>query len=279
LKSTNEPIRSLQNPQVKEWAALQTKKGRDRADAYLIEGAHLVTEALTHGADVTNVMFVPGSSAAAEAERACAAIDDGRVGAVPWIPVAEQVMAKITDAETPQGVAAVVRKRTASLEALFDGRPLASFVAVDAVQDPGNLGTIVRSADAAGASAVLVGIGSADPYNPKTIRATMGSLFHIPIVLCDLRAALPAARARGINVVATSLEARRSCYEASLGGPVCFLLGNEGAGVSPDLQALADETVIIPMRGAAESLNVAMAGTILLFEALRQREFGGRANR
>jgi len=267
----SEPIRSLQNPQVKEWASLATKKGRERAGAYLVEGAHLVVEALRSGADIDAVVFVPGSPAAEEARAAAPAGADRR-----WVAVSEQVLAKIADTETPQGVAAVVRKREPRLDELFrseSGVGLGVYVAVDAIQDPGNLGTVIRSADAAGASAVLLGAGTVDVYNPKTIRATMGSLFHMPVVSCDLAEALPLAKSRGVRVVGTSLAATDTCYAAPLGGAVCFLLGNEGAGVSPRLAALADDNVIIPMRGGAESLNVAMAATVLLFEALRQREF------
>jgi len=261
-----EPIRSLQNPQVKAWSALLTKKGRDAADAFLVEGAHLVTEALRSGFAVDTVIYVPGTAAAEEAARLAGR--DGR-----WMPVSEQVMEKITETRSPQGVAAVVRKRSAGLDELLRHPPVGALVAIDGIQDPGNLGTVIRSADAAGAVGILLGAGTVDVYNPKTIRATMGSLFHLPIVPCDLAEALPRARALGVRVVATSLGATRSCYEAPLGGSVCFLLGNEGAGVSPALEALADESVIIPMRGKAESLNVAMAATVLLFEALRQREY------
>ncbi|MCI3920046.1 RNA methyltransferase [Paenibacillus sp. TRM 82003] len=262
-----ETIRSLQNPLVKEWAALQTRKGREKAGAFLVEGAHLVGEALRRG-EVTTVIYVPGSAAYEEiGESAQAAAQEH----AKRVPVAEAVMDKITDADTPQGVAAIVRRRVVRPEDALAAVPQGVWVAVDAVQDPGNLGTIIRSADAAGAAGVLVGTGTVDVYNPKTIRSTMGSVFHIPVVPCDLANALPLARSHGIRIVGTSLAATKSCYEASLGASVCFLVGNEGAGVSPALQALANDAVIIPMAGGAESLNVAMATTILLFESMRQR--------
>ncbi len=267
-----EPIRSLQNPQVKAWAALLGKKGRDEAGRFLVEGAHLVVEALRSRFQVIEVLYVPGSPAAKEARDAAPA-----GGEAKWVPVSEQVMEKVTDARTPQGVAAVVRQRVESPDELLatSGKGLGHgpIVALDAVQDPGNLGTILRSADAAGARAALLGVGTVDVYNPKTIRSTMGSLFRVPFAVCDLAEALPRAKAAGVRVVGTSLEAKHACYDAPLGGDVCFLFGNEGAGVSPRLLAMADENVIIPMRGGAESLNVAMAATVLLFEALRQREF------
>lgn len=260
-----ECIRSSQNPQVKEWAALTSRKGRDRAGAFLVEGVHMVIEALKSDCLVTQVIYVPGTAAEREAA-------PERDETVRWQPVTEEVMRKISDTEAPQGIAAVVRKRDMQAAELFRpaGRPL---IAVDAVRDPGNAGTIVRAADAAGAAGVLFGTGSVDVYHPKTVRATMGSLFHLPVLPCDLAALLPRARAAGFRVAAAALNGSRHCFETDLSGPVCFLLGNEADGISPRLAALADDAVAIPMVGRAESLNVAMAATVLLYEALRQRAY------
>lgn len=273
MRTNPEPIRSVNNPRVKDWSGLQQKKGRDAAGAFLVEGAHLVTEALRSAFEVPEVLYVPGSAAAEEVR---AAVSPNDAGGAAWIAVSEQVMQKIADTRTPQGVAAVVRKREGALSEWLRGTPAGPLVAIDAIQDPGNLGTVIRSADASGAAGVLIGNGTVDLYNPKTIRATMGSLFHVPVVRCDLPDALPHLKSSGVKVVATMLSASsRSVYETELSGPVCFVFGNEGAGVSPAVAALADETVIIPMRGGAESLNVAMAATVLLFEALRQRVRAG----
>jgi len=147
-------------------------------------------------------------------------------------------------------------------------------VVLDGVQDPGNVGTIIRSAAASGARAVVLGRGTADLYNAKTLRATMGTLFYVPVWEADLSALLPEARSRGAKLYGTSLQATRSCYECDLsGGETWLLFGNEGSGLSRAVQALVDEPIIIPMTGQAESLNVAMAATILLFESQRQRIF------
>lgn len=265
-----ECIRSPHNPQVKEWAALATKKGRDRSGAFLVEGAHLVGEALRSECAVMQIIYVPGTAAEREVTAEWGRRSGGDDAAVRRQPVTEEVMRKISDTGAPQGVAAVVRRRDVSGSELFRpaGRPL---VAVDAVRDPGNAGTIIRAADAAGAAGALLGEGSVDMYNPKTVRATMGSLFHLPVLSCDLAVALPRARAAGFRVVAASLNASRHCFETDLTGPVCLLLGNEAEGISPELEAFADVAVTIPIVGRAESLNVAMAATVLLYEALRQR--------
>ncbi|WP_164821836.1 TrmH family RNA methyltransferase, partial [Paenibacillus koleovorans] len=144
-------------------------------------------------------------------------------------------------------------------------------VCVDGVQDPGNLGTIVRSADAVGATAVVLGRGTVDLYNPKTVRSTMGSLFHLPIVEAELEPLLAEAGARGVQLVVTSLQAQESCYAVDFTRGTWFVVGNEGRGVSDSVARHVNRHVIIPMPGGSESLNVAMAATVLLFEASRQR--------
>jgi TrmH family RNA methyltransferase len=189
-------------------------------------------------------------------------------------------------------VAAMPPREEAALKraAAWAADPRALVVVVDGVQDPGNLGTIIRSADAVAATGVIVGRGSADVYNPKTLRATMGSLFHLPIVSgVDLPALLAqvaaeaiegsgAGEARGPQVVGATLRATLSCFDADMTQPTWLVLGNEGAGVSPAVAGCVTREVRIPMPGRAESLNVAMAATVLLFEALRQRRFSTNNN-
>jgi TrmH family RNA methyltransferase len=266
-----ETIQSLNNPRVKQWAQLLDKKGRDKQGAFLIEGAHLVKEAFLSGAEVETVLVSAERGMPAEVE--------------PLVPpdaecviVSEQVLAKCSDAQTPQPVAAVVRKSRHEAERLFE-EPNSLVAVIDGVQDPGNLGTIIRSADAVGATGVVLGKGTVDLYNPKTVRSTMGSLFHLPVAEgADLPQLLEKARSHGIRLINTSLEASQSCYEADFTGSVWFVFGNEGKGVSSEIAALINEHMIIPMPGKAESLNVAMAATVLLFEAMRQRRFAPNKN-
>ncbi|MDF2716005.1 MAG: hypothetical protein K0R28_2930 [Paenibacillus sp.] len=260
-----EPILSLHNPRVKLWAQLLEKKGRDKQGSYLVEGIHLVQEALKCNASVETLLYseergIPDEIEAlvlSEAELEC-------------VPVSEQVLAKCSDAQTPQPVIAIVRKAAHSAETLLD-IPNGLVVVTDGLQDPGNLGTIIRSADAVGASGVVLGKGTVDLYNPKTVRSTMGSLFHVAVVEADLLPLLAQAKSRGIRLVNTSLQAKQTCYEADFTSATWLVLGNEGKGVSPEVAEQIDDHVIIPMKGQAESLNVAMAATVLLFEAMRQR--------
>jgi len=142
---------------------------------------------------------------------------------------------------------------------------------LDGVQDPGNVGTIIRSAAACSATAVVLGRGTADLYNAKTLRATMGALFHVPVIEAELTELLPQARERGIAVIGTSLQAERSCYDCDFRRGVWLVFGSEGGGLSSTVSDCLNERVIIPMSGSAESLNVAMAATVLLFETQRQR--------
>lgn len=259
-------IESVQNPRVKLWAQLLDKKGRDKQGLYLVEGIHLVQEAMRYDAGVETILYSEERGLPAEIEE-CLEEDGVQV---EMIAVTEQVLLKCSDAQTPQPVTAIVRKSAESAEKLLES-PGGLVVVVDGVQDPGNLGTIIRSADAVGASGVVLGKGTVDLYNPKTVRSTMGSMFHLPVAEAELLPLLGMARSRGIQLVGTSLQASLSCYDTDLTFPTWIILGNEGKGVSPEVAAQVDTGVIIPMKGRSESLNVAMAATVLLFEAMRQR--------
>ncbi|MEF2968456.1 RNA methyltransferase [Paenibacillus sp. M1] len=262
-------ILSPQNPRVKEWAGLLEKKQRDKQGKYLIEGIHLVQEALAARADIECVCYETEAGIPAElAEAASAGLD------VEWIQVSAAVIAKCSDTKTPQPVFAVVRKGGGDTEPLLT-KERGLVVVLDGVQDPGNVGTIIRTADAVGADGVIVGAGCADIYGPKVLRATMGSVFHLPVVHGKLGELLPQAKARGIRLAGTSLQAAVNCYAYDFTGPVWLLFGSEGAGLSPEVRGLMDDGLIIPMRGRAESLNVAMAASVLLYEALRQRHYPG----
>lgn len=262
-------IGSAANPRVKEWAKLLDRKYREREGKFLLEGVHLVKEALDAGWPLEAVVFDEGADVFGQFESYLE--EDGADGPA-WVPASPDVIAKCSGTETPQPIFAVAMKRPPERDALF-AAPRALVAVLDGVQDPGNVGTIVRSAAACGATAVVLGKGTADLYNPKTIRATMGALFHVPVLdAADLTELLPEARARGAAIAGTSLQSSRSCYDYDFGTRgVWLVFGNEGAGMSEQASALVDDNVIIPMSGRAESLNVAMAATVLLFEARRQR--------
>lgn len=264
-------IHSLQNKRAKEWATLLSKKGRQQTGLYLAEGIHMVLEAA--GSGLQTIVYdeqrgippeLAGLAAQASNERQA-----GDVPALEWIAASPAVMAKCTDTDSPPPCFGVVAKQQLAAGDLAAHGSLV--IVLDGVRDPGNVGTIIRSADAAGADAVVLGRGCADPYSPKTVRSTMGSIFHIPVVEADLLELLPQAKRAGKPILGTSLDGAIECYEANLRADAWLVLGSEGDGLSPAVLELVDQALLIPMKGQAESLNVAMAATILLFEALRQR--------
>ncbi|MGN7765430.1 TrmH family RNA methyltransferase [Paenibacillus sp. 22594] len=260
-------IMSPQNTRVKEWASLQEKKHRDKTGKYIVEGIHLVQEALLAETEVECLAFDLDKGMPSELKSLLQSVQGMEV-----IGVSAAVIAKCSSTGTPQPVFAIVHKEQQGLEAIL-AKPDSWVMVLDGVQDPGNVGTIIRSADAAGADGVILGKGCADLYNPKTIRSTMGSMFHLPVVEGDLSAILPQARGRGALLVSTSLTGTDSCYTHDFHGSQWLLIGSEGQGISPQTAALVDKSIIIPMAGRAESLNAAMAATILLFEGMRQRGF------
>ncbi|WP_458121318.1 TrmH family RNA methyltransferase [Paenibacillus sp. Z6-24] len=259
-------ILSTQNARVKEWAQLLEKKHRDKQEKFIIEGIHLVSEALRSDWDIQYIVYDTEKGIPAELQADIASYSGG----AQYVAVSEAVLAKCTDTRTPQPVFAIVYKRNALLQSILTV-PKGIVIVLDGVQDPGNVGTIIRSADASGAAGVILGQGCADLYNPKTIRSTMGSLFHLPVLEGNLQDILTAAKEQGAVLLSTSLQAEKSCYTYNFGSGAWIVIGNEGKGISESTAAMVDEHILIPMQGQAESLNAAMASTILLFEAMRQR--------
>ena len=264
MTSSYMEIMSVQNARVKDWAQLLERRGRDKQGKYIIEGYHLIEEALRAGAQVEAILF------SLRKRVPCWSLPS--LAAVRWNGSASAKLCwrNARTRRRRRGLLAIVARPQLGMDELLAGEH-DLVVVLDGVQDPGNLGTIIRSADAVGAKAVVLGRGTVDLYNPKTIRSTMGSMYHLPIVEADLGELLPRARERGVRLVTTSLQAQGSCYDTDLRQPTWLILGNEAKGVSPEVAAQSDVQVIIPMQGKAESLNVAMAATVLLFEASRQR--------
>ncbi|MBM7692840.1 TrmH family RNA methyltransferase [Peribacillus deserti] len=244
-------IESSKNPQVKQWKKLLTKKDRDKTGKFLIEGFHLVEEALKETNLVTEVILQENIELPIGFE-----LND-----VDIVYVSQDVMKSISDTEAPQGVAAVCEQPTYQIERLSGQQ----FLLIDAVQDPGNLGTMIRTADAAGIDAVVLGEGSADLYNPKVIRSTQGSLFHIPIIKASLSSFIGQLKEQGIPVYGTSLEDADPFKEADKQDSFALLVGNEGKGVDKMLLAQTEKNLYIPIYGRSESLNVAVAAGILLY--------------
>ena len=264
-------ITSASNRHIRDAIEIRTKRTGERPRSFLIEGPHLVETAVEAGADIRKV-FVSGAFIARK-ENSALLRRVAKCGG-EFFEVTGQLLGKITDTETPQGIAAVVAHRPLELGGLRAGSRT-FVVVIDGIQDPGNLGTIVRTADAAGADAVVLLPGTCDVFMPKTVRATAGSIFHLPVVhagLVDLCAWL---HEREIPLAATSADAERDLYRVDLSGSVAVAFGNEAHGVSSELRRSSDLCMRIPIFGRAESLNVATAAAICLYEAARQRSESG----
>jgi len=214
---------------------------------------------------VVEVFATPEATASYAALVAAAATAD-----VAWTVVEDRALASLSDSVTPAGVVAVCRSIDRPLDHVLDGT---SFVAICAdVRDPGNAGTVVRCADAAGADAVVLAGSSVDPHNPKTVRASVGSLFHLPVAVApDAAAAVRAAQAHGLTVLAADGAGEVDLETAGdlLARPTAWLFGNEAWGLPDELAALADHRVRIPIRGRAESLNLSTAAALCLFATAR----------
>lgn len=257
-------LTSLQNPKLKALRSLHSRKGRKQSGSFLLETSKLVQEAFKSRWPLDEVFATEEWVA--------------RYGAVEGVPltlVSERLFSQLVTTESPEGVVAVARLPEES--ELPEPTGTAFYVVADALQDPGNLGTIIRTADAVGATAVLVGPGTVDPYSPKVVRATMGSLFHLPVLVRPaLYDDLAKLKAQGVSLFATALRTDRSVYDLDLAGPLAWMVGNEGSGLTPEAVALATEAVSLPMPGQAESLNASVATAVCLYETLRQRRASRR---
>lgn len=255
-----EIISSTKNEKIKELAKLQTAKGRKKAGFYLIEGEHLVEEALKEKALIE--LIVVSSNRMEEYQYLLEQTE------VQVLVVSQEVFQKLSMTETTQGILAAVKIENQA-EPPCSGR----IIVLDAVQDPGNLGTIVRTADAAGFDAVVLGTGTVDLYNDKVIRSMQGSHFHIPVFQADLREYLPALKNQGVEVAVTALHRDSKDYSILQGkSDIAIVVGNEGQGVSSEVIELADVVVTIPMFGKAESLNVAIASALLMYKTKETKE-------
>jgi TrmH family RNA methyltransferase len=251
-------LSSARNPKVAGAARLRKRAFRERDRRFLVEGAQGVGEGLEAGALETLFVLDPHDPLAVRARQA----------GVDVHHVSEDLLRRLAATVTPQGVLGVARFVDVDLEEL----PAEGCLALlHEVRDPGNAGTVIRSADAAGASGVVVSTRSVDVYNPKTVRATAGSVFHLPIVReVPTEDAIRRLRGEGVRVLAMDGRGDRDLYGIDLGGPVAFCFGNEAHGLPEEIRALADAVVRVPHAGKAESLNLAAAATVCLFEWARR---------
>lgn len=252
-------VESRQNPLIKE--ALRIKDRKEKG-YLLIEGEHAIEMAYASRFRIIRVFFSKNYKNSAFLKKLSKGAE--------IIETSERIISALSDTEHPQGIVAISTYETSRLEDLpLKKEPL--LVVCDRIQDPGNLGTIIRTADAAGASGIIVLPGTCDPFMPKVIRSSAGSIFNIFIVFSQLTPLLRFLKTKEIRLFVTVPSGRKTIYEIDLRGPLAFVFGNEARGVSPELIGAADELASIPLIGKAESLNVSVAASISLYEAVRQR--------
>ncbi|MGH9677055.1 MAG: TrmH family RNA methyltransferase [Candidatus Acidiferrum sp.] len=257
-------VSSRGNARVKELHLAFSKSQLTSEGCMAIEGVRLIEEAIRSGLRVHTVFF--SESAAGRAERLLPQLSTH----VDALLLPDAIFAGAVTTEHPQGVAALIHPKKFALEDILKAAsPL--LVAALGVQDPGNLGTLLRSAEAFAASGVLLCEGTVSALNPKVVRAAAGSLFRLPSVSIAFQQALPQLRGENVRLLAASSHKGTPLHEADLRGAVCILIGNEGAGVPREAAREADAMLMIPHSDKVESLNAGMAASILLYEAARQR--------
>lgn len=245
-----EELKSAKNARVKEWKKLLTKKGRDQSGNYMLEGAHLIEEALKSD-DIIEIMV----------QNNFTAIEIEQLRKFPVTLISPEISQAISATETPQGIFAACKKRSAGVNPAVHRKLLL----LDGVQDPGNIGTMIRTADAAGIDAVIFGERTGDLYNPKVIRSAQGSHFHLQTETGSLTEWIQKLKSADIPVYGTALENASPFTEVTPTDSFALIVGNEGAGVDPANLRQTDQNLYIPLYGKSESLNVAVAAGILLY--------------
>ncbi len=262
-----EKITSLQNPRVKQLVKLRERRERDDAGLFLVEGYREIRRALEKGVQPKELYFSPDWFLG---ENEPALIEQARQAGAQLFELSKDAFAKVAYRERPDGLLAVAPQWKRGLDDLkLSAKPF--LLVVESIEKPGNLGTILRSADAAGTDALIVCDPVTDLFNPNVVRASTGVLFSVPVIIATSEEVREWLRARGVRSVATTPSATELHTDTDLRGPLAIVMGSEQYGLSDFWLRESDAQVRIPMAGQADSLNVAMATIITLFEAVRQR--------
>lgn len=259
-------ITSSSNKLIKSIKLLHNKKDRWSERCFFIEGTRSVEQCIKSNSPIKYIVYSP-ELLGEDGERLLFEIESR---SYELYKISKDLFKSISDTDNPQGILAVVEFEEYGLKDTLKENNF--FVVLDRVQDPGNMGTIIRTADAFGANAVIVTNGCVDVYNPKTIRSTMGSIFQIPIVhIGDIEEVVKELKDEKVNIVSTSLNTNKYSYDIDFKSDCALIIGNEANGISDEVLGLSDQLVKIPMVGKAESLNAGVASAVLMYEVLRQR--------
>ncbi len=254
-------VQSKQNPRIKELRSALLRPGRGESDLIALEGFHLVEEALRSKMHLQTVFIAQGHESLLDPLELPESTE--------ILVVPQELLAETVTTESPQPIAALTHPRNWPWDSILTKNAL--IILLSGIQDPGNLGTILRSAEAFGATGVISLPGTVTRWNPKVMRASAGSVFRLPTLTSSEAKALQHLKEAGIRTLATSSHNAEPLTSHELTGPVAILIGSEGSGLSPELTAQCDASITIPCPGPVESLNAAVAASILLYEASRQR--------
>ncbi len=257
-------ISSKDNELVKNIKKLKDKKYRDLENVYIVEGIKMVKEAILENASIKQIIICDDCEKSDLISKEMMY----EIAKYDCIYVTNKIFKYITEVQTPQGVMAIIEKNNKDKEINYNEDII---VALDDIQDPGNLGTILRTVDSIGLSQILVSKGTADPYNPKVVRSTMGAIYRVKVIECDnLKETLKEIKKNKFKILVTSLDDSKSVYDIKYYKKV-IVIGNEANGVEEEIVKLADEKIKIPMLGKTESLNASVAAGIILYEYVRQK--------
>jgi len=257
-----EYIQSKDNLLIKDIKKLKEKKYRISSNMFLVEGFRFAEEALNSDFEVVNIFI----SASREAKYENSCMKDKLQRNTKVYSVSDSLFKSVCDTDNPQGILAVVRNKP--IEIKYDS---GFYMLADKIQDPGNMGTIIRTAHAAGALGVIITKGTVDIYNDKTLRSTMGSIFNIPVIYDKDLSLVQKLRSDGFKLITSSLDTDKNFYDVDLKQKVIISVGNEGNGISAEVYNICDLKIKIPMPGGAESLNAAVAASIMMYEVVRQK--------
>ena len=257
-------ISSKDNALIKHIVKLKEKKYRIEYNEFIVEGLKLIKEAIQENADIKYIVVCDGCDNSEMIESHL----KYEMARLDFIYVPQNIFNLLSDVENPQGVLAVIRKTSKEINIDINEDII---LALDDIQDPGNLGTILRTADSVGLNQILVSKGTTDAYSPKVVRSTMGAIFRVKVIECEnLKETLKALQKQEYKVMTTSLKTKKTIYEVDYKKKI-IIIGNEANGVSKEILNLANEKVIIPMLGKTESLNASVATGIILYEYVRQK--------
>ena len=257
----------LSKEKLKELIKLKTKKGRSQQGKFLLEGLRLCGEALNSSWAIESILFTPSFEDKIKGNDFSKRLQKSNA---KMIEVRTRDLEKLSDTITAQGIMCVVKIRRNQIEDLW--RKNNNFIlALDGIRDPGNAGTLIRTADALGVDGVILSGDTVELYNPKVVRSTMGSIFHLPVWdEVDLEKTLPELKNRNFKIIGADVRQGKSLDKVNYSGKFCLLIGSEAEGLNDKWLKLSDEVVYIPIIGKAESLNAAVAGGILLYEITRK---------